>query len=197
MDTRRPTVAALYVAPWGPYMGMPDVEAFDEARDARTYTGPWPVVAHPPCGPWGRLSWRCTLQDASAGPHGVAMVRRWGGVLKHPAQSKLWAACGLPRPGDLPDQWGGFALAVEQWQWGHPAIKPTWIYVCGLAEPMPPMPVPDRDRPISEVVQTSRGPKRQGVVHRQSKRDRVLTPPAFAEWLVEVARRCVSPGAAD
>ena len=40
------TVAALYVEPDGPYAGLDGVEVWDEARDARTYAGPQPVVAH-------------------------------------------------------------------------------------------------------------------------------------------------------
>jgi hypothetical protein len=42
-------IAALYVQTGGCYFNLPDVEPWDEARDARKYAGPWPVVAHPPC----------------------------------------------------------------------------------------------------------------------------------------------------
>ena len=49
------TVAALYVEPKGCYVGVPGVDPWDEARDARTYAGPHPVVAHPPCQRWGRF----------------------------------------------------------------------------------------------------------------------------------------------
>ena len=42
------TVAALYVEKGGVYYGLPDVDPWDEERDARLYAGPWPVVAHPP-----------------------------------------------------------------------------------------------------------------------------------------------------
>ena len=62
-------IAALYVdTARGPYARMRGVECWGYAtrdgrqldalaptRDARDYAGPWPVVAHPPCGPWGRF----------------------------------------------------------------------------------------------------------------------------------------------
>ena len=49
------TVAALYVEPKGCYVGVPGVDPWDEARDARKYSGPHPVVAHPPCQRWGKF----------------------------------------------------------------------------------------------------------------------------------------------
>ena len=79
-------VAALYVDPRGPYPKLLGPEmCWDEQRDARTYAGPWPVVAHPPCGPWGRLRHMCTKQDGSLAMLAIAQVRRWGGVLEQPA----------------------------------------------------------------------------------------------------------------
>jgi hypothetical protein len=49
-------IAALYVDPRGAYAGLPDVDLWDEARDARSYRGPHAVVAHPPCSRWCRLA---------------------------------------------------------------------------------------------------------------------------------------------
>jgi hypothetical protein len=42
-------IAALFVETNGIYYNRPNVDPWDEARDARLYEGPWPVVAHPPC----------------------------------------------------------------------------------------------------------------------------------------------------
>src|SRR5690606_245836 len=99
------------------------LECWDAERDARLYSGPHPVVAHPPCGPWGKL--RHMYGGGEGGPElartAVAQVRLWGGVLEHPAGSELWggAAClnrrsalagavhDLPYPGDPPDAFGG------------------------------------------------------------------------------------------
>lgn len=50
-----PEIAALYVETGGAYYGLPHVDPWDKDRDARTYGGPHPVVAHPPCERWGRF----------------------------------------------------------------------------------------------------------------------------------------------
>lgn len=165
-------VSALYVdVRRGPYASMPDVEAWGEEEDARTYTGPWPVVAHPPCGHWGRYAHRCRQPGRDLAPLAVQQVRRWGGILEHPAQSRLWWACGLPRPGEPPDMAGGWTIEIEQGWWGHPAPKKTWLYVVGWTLPLPAV-----------------RPSATGRVEGLAATRRHLTPPALAAWLVGSAR---------
>lgn len=91
----REDVAVLYVDPRGPYPGLVR-QWFDEERNARTYDGPLPIVAHPPCGPWGRLRHLSRHDDPAHGPHAVELVRRFGGVLEHPQHSLLFRHCEMP-----------------------------------------------------------------------------------------------------
>lgn len=184
------TVAALYIDPRGPYPSMPSVDCWDETRDARTYAGPHPVVAHPPCGPWGRLKHLYRGAEHDCAPAAVAAVRAWGGVLEHPADSKLWKHSGLPLPGQPPDSYGGVTLAVNQVEWGHACIKPTWLYVVGVPELHVGPPFPGR-APTHRIWYGKfersghSGPK----LLVASKEIRRRTPLAFAAWLVELARR--------
>jgi hypothetical protein len=166
------TVAALYIDPRGPYPKMPGVECWDVTRDARNYAGPWPVVAHPPCGPWGQCRPLCTKQDRALGLIAVGQVRRWGGVLEHPRHSTLLRAAELPLPGELPDTHGGVTVEVDQCDFGHVARKPTWLYCVGVKPPPHRLP---RRAPARSVENCSREQRRR-------------TPPAFAEWLVALAR---------
>lgn len=176
------TVSALYIDPAGPYPRMV-VDCWDEIRDAKRYDGPNPVVAHPPCGPWGRLSNLCHLQDPTCGPAAVASVRRWGGVLEHPAESRLWRACLMPFPGELPDAWSGLTYAVCQVAWGHCCTKPTWLYIVGVPARL----VVDGIR--TGGVATHRinfGPRGPQLPSAPKERRR-MTPPLFGEWLVSLA----------
>jgi hypothetical protein len=181
------TVAALYIDPRGPYPKLLGPElCWDEQRDARNYVGGLPVVAHPPCGPWGRLRRFCTRQQADLGPIAVEQVRANGGVLEHPADSRLWAHCGMPKPGEFPDAWGGRTVVVDQVDWGHPARKRTWLYLVGVhvlgprrAARQPTHVVASSLRRLPEML----------------KRERHITPPAFAEWLISLAEQAGRTGA--
>lgn len=141
-------IAALYVEPAGAYVGLPHVDPWDEARDARTYAGPWPVVAHPPCQRWGRFWHGSTRKphqfklgdDGGCFAAALASVRTWGGVLEHPADSHAWAAFGLtkpPRKGGWvqADDQGGWTCCVEQGHYGHASRKATWLYACKTDRP--------------------------------------------------------------
>lgn len=140
-------IAALFVDPRGCYSGLPDVDLWDEARDARLYAGPLPVVAHPPCTRWCRLAglvqarWGHRIgDDGGCFAAALASVRQWGGVLEHPAFSRAWAAHGLRRPRtggewEPADEHGGWTCYVEQGRYGHSARKATWLYACGCDLP--------------------------------------------------------------
>lgn len=192
MSRARP-VAALYVdMKRGPYANMKWVVPWGLPRDAREYAGPWPVVAHPSCAPWGKFAWRSSVKDSPDGERSCALVaveqvRRFGGVLEHPQGSRLWKVAGLPPPGET-DEFGGYTLAVRQVDWGHKAEKRTWLYVVGVPpDRLPPMPA--RREPTHVIESYAGAQKHLNVLPRLPKSQRHLTPPAFAEWLVEVARR--------
>ena len=139
-------IAALFVATGGVYFGHSDIDPWDEARDARRYAGPHPVVAHPPCTRWCRLAglvearWGYRRgEDGGCFASALASVRRFGGVLEHPAYSDAWAAHGLIAPlrggWSVADDVGGWTCHVEQWHYGHRAKKATWLYAHGVELP--------------------------------------------------------------
>ena len=68
-------IAALYIDPRGCYPSMPGVDTWDESRDADNYAGPWPVVAHPPCGPWSALRHLSRKESLVMGDRGNIYVR--------------------------------------------------------------------------------------------------------------------------
>lgn len=153
-------------------------DVWDMARDARNYAGSNPVICHPPCRGWGRLRhWAKPRPDEKAlALFAVDQVRRCGGVLEHPWGSTLWHAAGLPHPGKV-DAWGGWTLLVDQGWWGHPAPKPTYLYIVGVT----------KDEIGDLPVQVQRA---KGRTLDLSPADRERTPPAFARFLLNLASRC-------
>lgn len=191
------TVAALFVEPRGVYSTFEDVEIWDEARDARTYTGPWPVVAHPPCQLWVNMAGNNFRRYG--GPHNrpgndggcfmaaLTAVRKFGGVLEHPAGSHAWSTFRLVAPraigwlqhGDVRDHWNEWFCEVWQSAYGHKARKRTWLYYVG---PRPPELDWRREPGTHQVGWFDR------VKPTLSKKAASATPPAFASLLISIAR---------
>lgn len=198
-------IAALFVDPHGVYADVPDVDLWDEARDARLYAGPWPVVAHPPCARWCALaglvqhvSGHRIGDDGGCFAAALRAVRTFGGVLEHPAYSKAWKHFGLPRPatkGGWTQAIGddGWSCYIEQETYGHPARKPTWLYAYGvdLAEMSMNWRPPRADDPGWYVRTNAGGGAVVRVRHgdqRMRSENSSRTPPAFRDVLLAMAR---------
>lgn len=175
------TVAALCVARNSVYHTMAGVEAYDLDRDARTFPGGMPVVAHPPCRGWSAFTGHQAKPAAGERELGIwcaEQVRACGGILEQPAHSRLWAAAGLPKPGDLSDE-SCWSLEVWQAWWGYPMKKSTWLLFVGI-DPS------QVDCPLK--LHPRGGDRRHWQIMKGRPHSRAATHPAFAEWLVRHAR---------
>jgi hypothetical protein len=195
-------IAALFVESAGCYFGVADVDPWPIERDARLYAGPHPVVAHPPCARWCQMApvnqaryGQKIGDDGGCFEAALAAVRRWGGVLEHPAVSLAWPAFHLPRPYAVGWQrgfCGGFVAQIEQGNYGHRARKKTWLYAYGI-DPVSlkwgPGPKPtawiSTDRPRTELAAL-------GIDQLQRKEARA-TPPAFRDLLLGIAATAQGP----
>jgi hypothetical protein len=191
-------VAALFVDPRGCYAGLPGVDPWGEELDARGYDGPHPVVAHPPCSTWCQMAavnqaryGHAIGSDGGCFAAALASVRRWGGVLEHPAYSYAWPRFELNAPpragGWVPASlWcGGWVCHVEQLSYGHPARKATWLYAHSVE--------------LARLLWGSGGEPRAWVgwmanhgagegKARVGKKAAAATPPAFRDELLAMAR---------
>lgn len=195
-----PMVAALFVETGGAYFGVEGVDPWDEARDARLYTGPWPVVAHPPCARWCRLAGLVEHrygikkhEDGGCFAAALTAVRVWGGVLEHPAESDAWWKYALPRPprdgGWVRGICGGWACHVEQGNYGHRAPKPTWLYVYGATPPHDMKWGPSGAEMALNHWYPSSNRKEPAVKRKLlPKSERSATPAAFKALLLSIAR---------
>lgn len=106
-------------------------DVYDGKRNALNFSGGVPAIYHPPCRLWSRLR-----KFSNAPPFekfyaiwAVHMCRMYGGIVEHPMGSSLWPYMRLPRPGER-DRWG-FTVSINQYDYGHPARKSTYLYICG------------------------------------------------------------------
>jgi hypothetical protein len=178
-------IAALYVITDGHYYGLEGVDPWDIHRNALLYAGPWPVICHPPCERWGRF-WGGAPKD----PHrflkgddggcfasALAAVRKWKGVLEHPATTAAWEWFGIAKPPKTggwveADDQGGWTCHVEQGHYGHRARKATFLYAKGVK-------LPELKWGISPATHT---------VQNMCKKERETTPIEFRDLLISIVR---------
>lgn len=208
------TVAALFVETNGAYYGLAGVDPWDKERDARLYAGPHPVVAHPPCERWGNFwfggthpgSRRYALgDDGGCFEFALAAVRRWGGVLEHPAGSRAWAAFGLNEPPQdgawIAADWfsghRGWTCCIDQGAYGHKARKSTWLYAHGADAPSLKWGRAEGEfmwlRAVSKKRMDERGMTTAPAVLPRG--ECAATPEAFRDLLLSIARTARSSSA--
>jgi hypothetical protein len=192
-------IAALYVEKGGVYYGLPDVDPWDEERDARLYAGPWPVVAHPPCSRWCAVAHLVEKrygykvgEDGGCFEAALEAVREFGGVLEHPAFTKAWAKYGLPRPPARGWQQtidGEYVCEVDQHAYGFPGRKTTWLYAVGV-EPLPLdfTPAPAGLPVVSRWGWSRPGPHFKDEHHTIRPHKSSKTPLGFRDALLAMAR---------
>jgi hypothetical protein len=162
-----PRVAALFVRKNSVYKTMIDVDAWDKDRDARNWPGGDPIVAHPPCAQWCRMSQWAHDKPAEKALALLALdlVDRWGGVVEHPVTSRLWTHTEGRK---------GFLYTVDQQWFGHRAQKRTTLYINGIK--------PSELPPVPYLMEEPAQP-----CQNMGKAERERTPPAMAEWLISIA----------
>lgn len=158
------------------YKSLPGCDVFDLVRDAWTFKGGMPVIAHPPCRLWGNFSqWVVGSDEVFAGEIALGMwcvrqVERWGGVVEQPYPGRLFEACGVRS-----------SVVVDQMWFGHRAVKRTSLFAVDCRFPRPSFRLrKDEGRCACGVA--------RGSVEWLCKRDRESSPLEFAEFLLSGVR---------
>ena len=181
--------AALFVRADSAYKDRKSFDCWDADRDATNFKDDVPVVCHPPCRAWGRLSHMAT--NVREGEKELALlsidiVRKNGGILEHPSGSRLFSKY-IPDADAFPDEFGGFTVLIDQYDFGHVAHKPTKLYFWGINKgQLPRMPlsgelIPDDERP---PLRSMTG-QVKGTI-RATQYEREYTPDALIDYFESV-----------
>ena len=190
-------IAALFVAKDSIYKSFNFIDCYDVERDAMSYRGTLPVIAHPPCQLWGNMAFvnyaRWGGEHNRPGNDGgkfkfaLSCVNLLGGVLEHPKNSRAWAEYALTKP--MRGGWikSGTGWVCEVWQsaYGHRANKATWLYYVGNEKPHD----LDWSRPVGSCqvgFHDQRGKEKNKPT--LSRREANATPIGFALELIKMAR---------
>lgn len=176
-------IAVLFARQDSRYKQLDGYDVYDIDRDARHYAADYPVIAHPPCRAWGMLSHMANPRpdEKDLAWFALAQVRKNGGVLEHPTGSRLWKEGKLPLMGQGYDDFGGFTLEVDQYDFGHVAHKRTKLYICGIKiEQLPELPPKNTAIPTRSICGNVKGTK--GCTQYQ----REYTPDGLIDFLTQI-----------
>ena len=188
-------VAILCASTGSVYHTLRGLDVYDPRRDAWTFPGGMPCIAHPPCRTWSalcshqvKLSEEDKSYEQALGLLCAEAVKACGGILEQPAHSRLFEAAGLPLPNEpgTDDSWS--AVFDQAW-WGFMIRKRTWLYFRGIPRQLVQAPLVLRDPPPGYDHWVWSIKKNMGGYGGA----RSATPPAFARWLVNLARQANVP----
>ena len=177
-------ISVLFVRRDSAYKRNPTLDVYDADRDALTFKGENPVIAHPPCRSWGKLAHMAKPRDGERelALWAVNKVRANGGVLEHPKGSRLWREANLPI-GDQIDKYGGFTLEIDQYDFGHVAPKKTLLYIVGISrDKLPALPPKNTAIPTRSIAGNIKG------TIRCTQYQREYTPELLIEFLTNICK---------
>lgn len=161
-----------------------NTDLYDIRRNAISIVENCAALYHPPCRTWGRLR---QFTKFYPGEHWLAVwsiirIRKFGGVLEHPAGSSLWKFMCLPLPGAGYDVFGGFSVKINQSDFGFKCEKNTWLYIvgCKLKD------LPAQELNFSSITHTISSSKKNTGKRELSKSKRAQTTDKLASYLLQI-----------
>lgn len=157
-------------------------DCYDLQRNALSFSGRIPVIAHPPCRKFSKLRGLSTapISEKKLAFFALSKVRQFGGILEHPRSSTLWLNGNFNLDGYV-DSYGRFLRSVDLSWFGFPARKNTMLYFCGIAPgQLPPFPI--SLNAITHTISSSYKSEKKEI----SKNMRSTTPLRMIEYFIEV-----------
>lgn len=112
-------IVILCAAEKSVYNYLPDVEVFNQVKDAYSFSGQNKVIAHPPCAQWSRLKSfaRVNMREKDLAFFCYEKVMENGGIFEHPYGSSFFKYVGV-KP----------TIILDQYDFNFPARKRTALF---------------------------------------------------------------------
>jgi hypothetical protein len=160
-------ISVLCALPNSVYKNIPGLDVWDVQRDAYYFTGSNPVIVHPPCAQWSRMRAfsKPNESEKELAYFCLTKVIRNGGIFEHPMGSSFFKEVGL-RP----------TLCLDQFVFGFPARKRTWLYFHGCKPLAQPLRFDAIESEVTRNLNSKNGSRSKTTMH-------------FATWLIDCIRQ--------